>query len=281
MIKKGYIIYTLDINQRLVVTISKIFIKRHELRNDGEYISWDNIENITIRDFEIPIKTDEERILSGNAISGFGKLKDYSFDIFTREYVTKAIFRKKTELASLKIKQDIRDSKFVCPLTGNKMIKQKDHDRGYGQSYSVENSTHVWKTMDRVDPYGLLFTTYKNADYYFLFNEETLTWKQYLKIGNREFYPYSDNTIAKLSILDKKFKFWLKDKIDNLKKFFSKKNHSVNLELNIRPVYSSTMSLDLVETKPMSAPVSPIMYFNDPLSDKKLPINREISIKDL
>ena len=283
MIKKGDIVYTLDINQRLVVTISKILIKSHELRNNEELIDWYNLENNTIRDFEIPIKSDEERTLSGNTISGFGTLKDYSFDMFTREYVTKAIFKKKAELNALKIKQDIRDSKFVCPLTGGKIIKQKDHDRkvlgGYGQKYKVENSTHVWKTMDRVDPYGLLFTTYENTDYYFLFDETCLTWKQYSKIGNGYFYPYPNNLIDKISIYYKESKFRFKEFVNDIKKYYSKKK--VGLSLNIKPVYAQTIACDLVEVKPMEAPISTIMFFDDTSNNRTLPIYREISIKDL
>ena len=46
-------------------------------------------------------------------------------------------------------------------------------------------------------------------------------------------------------------------------------------------MYSAISGFDLVEVKPMSAPINPIMYFNDIMHDKTKPINREISIKDL
>lgn len=289
MIKKGDIIYTLDIDRHLVATISKIFIKDHELRDGKEFIYWNNLENITIRDCEIPLKEDDDRKLAGNTISGCGYINDYSFDMFSREYVTKAIFKKNGELSSLKMIQYIRDSKFVCPLTGNKLIKQKDHNRfvlgDYGQAYNVENSTLVWKTMDRVNPYGLMHANSKSelysVDYYFLFNEEELTWKQYLKIGNREFCPYPENVIDSILISYKKFKFWLKGFIKNIKNFYPKKSNFTNLGINIKPMYSAISGFDLIEVKPMSAPNNPIIYFNDIEHDKTKPINREISLKDL
>jgi hypothetical protein len=205
--------------------------------------------------------------------------------MFNREYVTKAIFKKKAELSSLKMIQDIRDSKFVCPLTGNKLIKQKDQNRfalgDYGQSYNVENSTLVWKTMDRTEPYGLMYINHEGADYYFLFDEKELTWKRYLKIGNRDFYTYPDNVIDSILISYKKFKFWLKVFIKNIKNFYPKKSNYTNLGINIKPMYSALIGFDLVEVKPMSVHNSPIFYFDDIMHDKTKPINREISIKDL
>jgi len=288
MIKKGDIIYTLDIDRHLVVTISKIFIKDHEIRDSKEFIYWDNLENITIRDYELPLKEDEDRKLAGNVISGGGSIDDYLYVLHSREYVTKAIFKKKAELSSLKIKQDIRDSKFVCPLTGNKLIKQKYHNifilGDYGQSYSVENSTIVWKTMDRVNPYGLMYTNYKNTDYYFLFDEKELTWKRYLKIGNREFCYYPDNILDLNSISYKHFKFRFKEFINDIKKYYPKKSNftTLGLQLNaVKPMYSAISGFDLVPVVPMTAPISPIFYFDDIAYDKTKPINREISIKDL
>jgi len=276
---KGDIVYSVDVNQRLLVNVNKLIINSFFFNDRPEtntYIySYIGLENNVIKDYEI---TESQEISEldrypGKHISG----SCVESHLYSKEELESAIQRRLEERIQQEENSRIAAEKFRCPLTGGKIIQQKQNSfiLDGPTYYKVEGSEVVWETYPRDWKYRVYHTKYKEVEYVFEYFGDG-NWKELQLIEgdtgigfyvDKRLYDSGDEAILK-EVKD----FLEKEKLEHQKwkdKVEGGAFNSVSFPL-IKTVIPSFEKTELIEVKPLSPPTGLLNYLEMPKRDMVL-----------
>lgn len=269
---KGDIVYSVDVNEHLIINVNKLIIGRFFFNDRPEtntYIySYIGLENNVIRDHEI--ETSELNRYPGKHISG----SCVESHLYSKEELESAIQRRLEERIQQNENSHIAAEQFRCPLTGGKIIQQKHNNFVLDGStvYKVEGSDVIWEKYSRDWKLGLYHTNYKGIEYVFEYLNNG-NWKELQLIEgdtgrgfyvDKVLYDSGDETITK-----EIEEFLEKEKIAHQKwqdTIKSSSFNSVGFPL-IKEVRATTKSFERITVQPMSAPSGLLNYLDIPKRD--------------
>ena len=163
---KGDIVYSVDVNEYLIVSINKLIVESFFFNHLPEYNKFiyscqGNLEHTIIRDYELPLTQEEIEEQNSPFKSSFrdkrnpgvtsscSSVEEY---LYTKEELNDAIEYKVQKMREQNANLAEEAEKFRCPITGGKMKRKEE--RGHytldGPSYyKVENSNIVWEKWPR------------------------------------------------------------------------------------------------------------------------------------
>jgi hypothetical protein len=163
---KGDIVYSISVNEYLIVSINKLIVESFFFNDLPEYNKFiyscqGNLEHTIIRDYELPLTQEEIEEQKSPFYSSMRDKRNPGATIssssseeclYTKEqlnYVIEYEVQKRRE-QNTRLAEEAE--KFRCPITGGKMKRKEE--RGHyildGPSYyKVENSNIVWEKWPR------------------------------------------------------------------------------------------------------------------------------------
>ena len=172
---KGDIVYSIYVDEYLIVNINKLVVDSFFFNNLPQYNKFiysckGGLEQMIIRDFELPLTQDE----IDNKSSMFSSIRDKrnpgatihssttEDSMYLKEEVEGAIQTLLEERREMNKRADEAAEKFRCPLTGGKMkLKEEGHHIMLDgpDYYKVEGSDIIWEKWQRA---GEIYETEQN-----------------------------------------------------------------------------------------------------------------------
>jgi len=288
---KGDIVYSVSVNNHLIVNINKLIIDSYFYNEKTERYNYDciGLGNEVIRDHEVfekkPKKT-TKRPTKRNPIYSYnsdkrernpGPTKTSTASepfIYTKDEIEGVI-----EIA-LKEKRGFLDgikkeaSLFLCPLTGGKVIyRGGDLSVLDGPTYyDVEGEDIVW-TVNPRGPVGVYHTKYKGEEYLYKYSRGG-NWLELVEItgangygmyvGKDLYNSEDEETHNKVN----KFLEKEQQKYDEYQEIINNSEPSPFKLPISKKVAPKLVKNDIVEVKPMSLPTGELFYISEPEPEK-------------
>ena len=251
--KEGDILYTIDVDENLDVSINKVIITSffyNDLPQYQEYIySYQGLE--------------------GNVVSGGGGEENF----FKKEELDEAIENKIKERKDQQKRQEEEAEKFRCPLTGGKITERPfDFHVFDGPRYfNVEGNKIVWKVYPRDWSPRPYHTEYEGKKYVFEYLGDG-EWRELIGIegANRggkyiDKQRYEDGDTELIQEVEE---FLEEQRIAHEKWGKRKKTLGPNLFPAAKQVYSTLLKTELVEVCPLPPPINLHGWFDFPQPER-------------